>query len=156
MTKLTVSKQGGDMVLEGAGPASLDTSMTMRKGTISADGESIPVHAHNHVRSEVTAGDDKAPLIRLAPGGSEVPGGAADWTLDKERGEFVGVLSRGDARMELRMSRMKGSTIEVTVNGEWDRLEAVVLTASFAMLARRRGEKMRAVAISGGPGPADI
>jgi hypothetical protein len=89
---------------------------------------------------QVTAGDRDQPLVRLDPVAALVPGAELDagWVITRNRRAYHGTLTRDGQTMRLRMPALSGRRIDVEVTGDWEQRDLVVLTACFALLARRR------------------
>jgi hypothetical protein len=152
MSQPRLVKQGGAYVLDGTGTrASLTTGFTMRRGRVTVEGRELPIETNNPWRSGVTLGDGSAPVVRLDPEGSWVPGEAGRlpvrWETGRARRGYSGRLTGESGVIEVWLPR-RGAVPEVTVNGAWPRLELVVLAASFAMLTQRRRDAFRAATIA--------
>ena len=55
---------------------------------------------------------------------------------------YEGTLSRPDASITLRLTPLTGRRCAVRVVGDWEQRDLVVLTACFALLARRRRDQI--------------
>ncbi|WP_329168047.1 hypothetical protein OG709_28300 [Streptomyces sp. NBC_01267] len=151
---LTLTKSHGSYVLEGtAGDASLETGKSMRRGEITVSGRTLPVEVNNPRRTGITVGGS-SPVLRLDHQDSFLPGSgkAVQWELSRSfRGYRAAVVSGGD-RIDLWLPKFHGKSVEVKVDGDWDQLELVALSACFAVLSRRRGDAFRAMAVAGATG----
>lgn len=152
MSAIRLSKQGGAWVLEGTGaPASLTTGFSMRRGTVTAEGRSWAIETNNPWRSGVTLGDASAPVLRLDPGGSWVPGASGRlpvrWETGRARRGYGGTLTGDHGAVEVWLPR-RGSAPEISVSGSWPHFELVLLSAAFAVLTQRRRDAFRAATIA--------
>jgi hypothetical protein len=153
MSQIRLSKQGGTWSLDGSGAqAGLTTGFSMRRGKIVADGRTLPIETNNPWRSGVTLGDPSAPVLRLDPDGSWVPGESgrvpARWETGRERRGYGGTLTSDVGTIEVWLPR-RGSAPELSVTGNWPHFELVALSAGFAVLTQRRRDAFRAATIAG-------
>ncbi|OEV09273.1 hypothetical protein [Streptomyces nanshensis] len=156
MTTTRLTKRGRAFALEGIGDAAtLETGGSMRRGKITVNGDTLPVEVNHPRRLGITVGDGKDPIMRLTPGQSQVPGSTqpAHWDVSRSFRGYRAVLTRGEARIEFSLPKLRGKSVDVSVTGEWAYLELVALAACFALLARRRGDTLRAVAVATASGP---
>ncbi|MGA8114253.1 MAG: hypothetical protein WCA46_11370 [Actinocatenispora sp.] len=153
-TTMKLRKHGGALVLDGPGTAaSLTTDRVMRRGTITVNGAALPVEVNDRWRSGVTVGGG-SPVLRLDPRQAYVPGGAepVSWEVSRGLRGYGAAVSRAHDRIELWLPRFHGKSVRVSVTGNWAHLELVALAACFGLLARRRGDSLQAVAVSGAIG----
>jgi hypothetical protein len=152
MSQFRLSKQGGAWVLDGTGArASLTTGFSMRRGTVVVDGRALPIETNNPWRSGVTLGEGSAPVLRLEPGGSWVPGESGRlpvrWETGRARRGYSGTLTGDRGTIELWLGR-RGSAPEISMTGSWPHLELILLSAGFALLTQRRRDAFRAATIA--------
>lgn len=88
----------------------------------------------------VIASNGNDPLVVLDRDGTLLPGTGtgARWTIRRRWKTYEGSLSRPGASITLRLTPLTGRRCDVNVNGDWEQRDLVVLTACFALLARRR------------------
>lgn len=98
---------------------------------------------------QVSAGDRDRPLVRLDPVAALVPGAelGVGWLITWNRRAYQGALTRNGETMRLRMPALSGRRFDVEVTGDWEQRDLVVLTACFALLARRRRDISIMVAV---------
>ncbi|HEV7712155.1 MAG TPA: hypothetical protein VGP16_28460 [Asanoa sp.] len=146
---LSLRKRRGAYVLDG-GQSALRTGVSMRRGEISTDRGRWQVDITDFHRMGVVARAGERPVVRLHPGGSQVPGPGepAQWRLGRHSGE----LTRGASRIVVHPAGWFTSRLQVEVTGPWANLDLVVLTACFAILTRRRKRTFTIMAIAGATG----
>jgi hypothetical protein len=117
--------------------AFLRVGWTVRRAEIRTDDGSWQVRRRGW--RQVTAGDRDQPLVRLEPA-TLVPGAELDvgWVITRNRRAYHGTLTRDGQTMRLRMPALSARRFDVEVTGDWEQRDLVVLTACFALLARRR------------------
>jgi hypothetical protein len=144
MTSLTLThdrRHSSYLLVEDGGRAlgSLVVDKRLRHGEVVGDSGRIPVRSHGLRRRSVTAGDERAPLIQLDVPRATLPGGLATrWEVSRNRREYFGTLTTGEGVMRLAFPTGEPGQIETT--GNWPQAYLAILTASFALLARRRGD----------------
>jgi hypothetical protein len=118
--------------------ASLRVGWLVRRGEISTEHDTTPVR--RHISGHVIAGDDDQPLVRLSRAVSIVPGPEreASWVITRNLRAYTGTLTQGGEAIVIRLPALSGRRLAVELTGDWERRELVVLTACFALLARRR------------------
>ncbi|GAA2340506.1 hypothetical protein OKJ48_02385 [Streptomyces kunmingensis] len=156
-TSLTLRKRGDSFVVDGgrSPAAALKFGRGMQTGTITVDGRALPIAAHGPMRTGATLGGDE-PVLRLDGHGAFVPPRMApvEWRYSRpRRGRYHAALVRGSDVIDFSVTRFSGKAVEITVGGDWDQLELVVLAGSFALLSRRRGDAYRTMTIVGAIGP---
>jgi hypothetical protein len=154
MSQIRLSKQGGAWVLDGTGTrASLTTGFSMRRGTVVAEDRAWAIESNNPWRSGVTLSDSSAPVLRLDPDGSWVPGDSgrlpARWETGRARRGYGGTLTTDRGTLEVWLPR-RGSAPEISVTGSLPHLDLLALSAAFAMLTQRRRDAFRAATIASG------
>ncbi|WP_152648623.1 hypothetical protein [Streptacidiphilus anmyonensis] len=157
---LSLRRRGAVFVLDGSpSAASLRTGRRMRSAEITVDGRTVEVHVDDHRHWTCPGGVTVDGVLRLAapdddPRGSRIApdGEPVGWVMGRERGCFTASVVRGGARIDLRLPRRGGPQVEIVPTGSWPDLELVALAAAFALLARRRAERLRAMAIAGAMG----
>lgn len=92
----------------------------------------------------VIASNGNDPLVVLDRDGTLTPGTgtSARWTIRRRWKVYEGTLSRADASITLRLTPLTGRRCAVRVVGDWEQRDLVVLTACFALLARRRRDQI--------------
>jgi hypothetical protein len=132
--------------------ASLRVGWPVRRGEISIEQDSWPVR--RHVWGQVTAGEGDGPLVRLSRAASVVPGPEADarWEITRTLRAYQGTLTRGSETIVIHLPALSGRRFAIELTGGWERRELVVLTACFALLARRRRDIAIMMAISSSHG----
>jgi hypothetical protein len=96
-------------------------------------------------RLRITAGQPDAPVLVLEPplarwAGTDAPAG---WSTPRGFRRYEGVLTRPGGRVAARTSTRAGAPVDVDLVGRHPDL--VVLTVCFALLARRRRDRARAL-----------
>jgi hypothetical protein len=151
-------KRHGRYVLDGLGTASatLRTRGGMRRGTVALAGgtAALPVTVNDFWCSGVTLGPPDAAIVRLAPGRAFAPGGPVEWRMERTFRGHVATVGRGTDRISVRQAAFFGARIEIEVIGDWARLDLVALSACFAVMSRRRGQRLRTLAVVGAIGHA--
>jgi hypothetical protein len=146
MTTLTLThdrKHSSYLLVEDGGRAvgSLVVDKRLRRGELVGDSGRIPVRSRGFRRRSVSAGDEHVPLIQLDSQGASLPGaGHTTWEVSRNRREYFGTLTTGAGSMRLTFPAHGPGRIETT--GNWPQPDLAILTASFALLARRRGDTM--------------
>ena len=132
--------------------ATLRVGWPVRRGEISNEQDSWPVRLHGW--AQVTAGEGDAPLVRLSRAASVVPGPEPDarWVITRNLRAYHGTLTRGSETIVIRLPALSGRRFDVELTGNWERRNLVVLTACFALLARRRRDIAMMIAISSSHG----
>jgi hypothetical protein len=132
--------------------ASLRVGWPARRGEISIEQDSWPVH--RHVRGQVTAGESDEPLVRLSRADSLVPGPEPDanWVITRKLGTYHATLTRASANIVIDLPALSGRRFALKLTGDWERRDLVLLTACFALLARRRRDIAIMIAISSSHG----
>jgi hypothetical protein len=117
--------------------ASMRVGWALRRGQIAIEQDTTSVR--RHVRGRVIAGEGDHPLVCLSPAASVVPGPELDasWVITRSLRAYTGTLTRGANRMVIILPALSGG-LAIELTGDWERRELVVLTACFALLARRR------------------
>ncbi|WP_152628206.1 hypothetical protein [Streptacidiphilus neutrinimicus] len=152
---LNLRRRGAVFVLDdSAAAASLRPGRRMRSAEICVDGRTVEVRVNDHRPSGVSIDG----LLRLDPRGSRVApeGEPVGWTMGRERGCYAASVVRGEDRIDLRLPRRGGPRVEIVLTGTWPDLELVALAASFALLARRRAARLRAMAVAGAMGHGPV
>ena len=144
----TVKKSHGAYIF---GDGKLRTGWTMRRGSIEVGSEQWTVEVTDRHRIGVIAKAGSAPVVRLHPQQTHVPGpgGPVHWAPSR-RG---GVLTRGANRLTVQQS---ARSVRVEVTGSWASLELVALTACFAVMSRSRRRTLMIIAIVGATGHGPI
>ncbi|MEZ0094204.1 hypothetical protein [Streptacidiphilus sp. EB129] len=148
MTSLTLSpaRSGGSYVLveeSGRMCGLLSVDKRMRKGEMSGDWGSVPLRSVGMRRASAYAGDEQAPLVRLAPPVATLSDGPpARWEIRRDRHEYTGTLSADGAEIRITVPAHGAVSATAQVTGQWPQRDRLLLTAIFAMLARRRGDVM--------------
>ncbi|MEY9877786.1 hypothetical protein ABH931_007310 [Streptacidiphilus sp. MAP12-33] len=154
-TALELRKRGAVFVLDGSpSAASLRPHRGLRGAEITVDGRTVAIGPTDHRPCGVVTADG---LLRLHPQDGRTPAGEpVAWSLRPERGSYRAAVVRAgqgdDDRIDLRLPRLGGRVVEISVSGAWADLELLVLAASFALLARRRGDRVRAAIVAGAIG----
>jgi hypothetical protein len=90
----------------------------------------------------VTATDegDHGRSIRLDPRNSRLPGDTAipTWEIRRRWRYYEGALQSLTRSMTLRLAPFSGRVCAVDVDGDWNDIEVVALTACYALLVRRQ------------------
>ncbi|MEV0569256.1 hypothetical protein [Dactylosporangium sp. NPDC050588] len=153
MTALTLSRDNarGAYILtgpDGTVLGSLAADRRFRHGeTVSAAG-SVAVHSGGLRRRSACAGDEDAPVLRLDPDGSVVPGlPGARWEVTRDRSRFTGTLSAAGVSVVVTVPAGGNGPLDADVRGDVPGWDLVVLTAAFALLARRRADTMLTAAL---------
>ncbi|WP_042387120.1 hypothetical protein [Streptacidiphilus melanogenes] len=152
---LNLRKRGPAFVLDDSpSVASLRPRRRMRRAEITVDGRTVEAVITGHRVVGVTVEG----LLRLEPSGSRLPSdsGPVAWTTDRHRGFYLGSVVRGGDRIDLRLPRLGGRRVEIAPAGVWPDLELVSLAASFVLLARRRQDRLRAMAVAGATGHGPV
>jgi hypothetical protein len=107
-----------------------------------------------HVWGQVTAGEGDRPLVRLSRAASVVPGPELDasWVITRNLRAYKATLTRGGETMVIRLPALSGRRLAIELAGDWERRDLVVLTACFALLARRRRDIAIMMAVSSSHG----
>ena len=92
----------------------------------------------------VIASNGNDPLVVLDRDGTLLPGTgtSARWTIRRRWKTYEGTLSRPDASITLQLTPLTGRRCDVNVDGHWEQRDLIVLTACFALLARRRRDQI--------------
>ncbi len=132
--------------------ASLRVGWAARRGEISNEQDSWPVLRHGW--RQVTAGEGDEPLVRLSRAASVVPGPEPDarWVITRNLRAYHGTLTRGSETIVILLPALSGRRFDIELTGNWERRDLVVLTACFALLARRRRDVAVMIAISSSHG----
>ena len=132
--------------------ASLRVGWPARRGVISNEQDSWPVRRHGW--AQVTAGEGDEPLVRLSRARSVVPGPGPDasWVITRNLRAYHGTLTRGSETIVIHLPALSGRPFDIELTGDWERRDLVVLTACFALLARRRRDIAIMIAISSSHG----
>ena len=156
LTALTVTRAAGREYQltdeHGRVCACLRVGWPARRGEISIEPDSWPVH--RHVRGQVTAGDSDEPLVRLSRAQSVVPGPEPDtnWVITRNLRTYYATLTRASANIEIDLPALSGRRFAIKLTGDWERRDLVLLTACFALLARRRRDIAIMIATSSSHG----
>jgi hypothetical protein len=157
VTPLTVTRRAAGREYQLTGEdgrvcASLRVGWPVRRGEISIAHDTISVR--RRLGGQVRAGDGDQSLVRLARTASVVPGPEPDasWAISRNRGGYTGTLIRGGATMAIRLSGLSARRFAVELTGDWERRDLVLLTACFALLARRRRDLALMMAVSSSHG----
>lgn len=128
--------------------ASLRVGWLLRRGEISIDDDTTSVR--RHVGGKVTAGEGDRPLVRLSRTRSLIPGyeSEASWVISRNLRAYQGTLTQGEHTMVTCLPTRSGHRFAIHLTGDWERRELVVLTACFALLARRRRDITIMMAVS--------
>lgn len=146
MTRLTLSRDGGrgsyTLVGEdGAARGSLAVDRRLRHGAAVTAAGSVAVHSSGRRRHLTCAGDERAPVLRLDPPAATVPGlGAARWDVGRDRRQYVGALTADGVSVRLTVPAGGHGPVQIEAEGDWPGRDLLVLTAAFALLARRRSD----------------
>jgi len=132
--------------------ASLRGGWPVRRGEISIEQDSWPVR--RHMWGQVTAGEGDQPVVRLSRAASVVPGREPDasWAITRNRGGYKGTLTRGDETIVILLPALSERRFAIQLTGDWERRRLVILTACFALLARRRRDIAIMIAVSSSHG----
>jgi hypothetical protein len=146
VSTLTVTREEADRYVlrddQGRELALLRAPCDVGRGQIrTGNGTSIVLR---HGWRRVIASDGGHPMVLLDRNGALVPGtgGAAQWTIRRRWKAYQGILTRADASITLRLAPLSGRRCEVEACGDWKQRDLVVLTACFALLARRRRDQI--------------
>jgi hypothetical protein len=156
VTALTVTRATGREYQltdeHGSVCASLRVGWAARRGEITIEQDSWPVR--RHARGQVRAGEGDEPLVRLSRAASVVPGPEPDasWVITRNLRAYHGTLTRGSETIVIRLPALSGRRFAIDLTGDWERRDLVVLTACFALLARRRRDIAIMIAISSSHG----
>lgn len=98
----------------------------------------------------VQTADGGGPVLRLHAGPVVLPGMSepAQWQPSRTFGAYKGVLVRGASMIAVRQAALPGSPVRITVTGSWLHLDLIVLTACFAVMARRRRDHLIALRVA--------
>lgn len=132
--------------------ASLRVGWPIRRGQISVDDDTTLVR--RHVWGQVIAGEGDEPLVRLSRAASAVPGPEPDarWVITRNLRTYQGTLTRGRETIVIRLPALSECRFAIELTGDWERRDLVVLTACFALLARRRRDIAIMIAVSSSHG----
>ena len=132
--------------------ASLRVGWAVRRGEISDEHDTMSVRRSRW--GQVSAGEGDQPLVRLLRATSVVPGPDPDasWAITRDRRAYTGTLTRGDEKMVISLPALSGRRLSIELAGDWHRRDLVVLTACFALLARRRRDIAIMIAVSSSHG----
>jgi len=157
MTTLTVTREGarGKYLLRDDHRnerASLQVGWPVRRGELRTDAGTWTVRRHGWRR--VTVGDDDRPIVRLDHDAAMMPGlpDGGRWGITRTGRTYQGTLTHGSQAMLLRLNAASGRRCAVEVTGDWQQRDLVVLTACFAVLARRRRDITIVIAARGSHG----
>jgi hypothetical protein len=128
--------------------ASLRVGWLVRRGEISTEQGAWSVRRYG--RGRVRTGEDDQPLVTLSGAASVVPGPAPDahWSIMRNRRAYTGTLIRNDETIVIRAPALSGRQFAIELTGDWEQRDVVVLTACFALLARRQRDLAIMIAIS--------
>jgi hypothetical protein len=132
--------------------ASLRVGWPVRPGEISIEHDTTSVR--RHIGGQVIAGEGDQPLVRLSRAASVVPGPELDarWVITRNLRTYTGTLTRGGETMVITMPALSGRRLAIELTGDWERRDLLVLTACFALLARRRRDIAIMMAVSSSHG----
>jgi len=87
---------------------------------------------------------DPSRSIRLDPRNSRLPGDTAvpTWEIRRRWRYYEGTLRSLTRSMTLRLAPFSGRLCAVGVDGDWNDVEAVALTACYALLVRRQRDQI--------------
>ncbi|GAA3245897.1 hypothetical protein ACFO1B_40495 [Dactylosporangium siamense] len=153
MTTLTLSRDNarGAYLLTGAdgtvlGSLAADRRLRHGEAVIAAGG--IAVHSGGLRRRSACAGDEQAPVLRLDTSAAVVPGlPGAQWDVSRDRSRFTGTLSGAGARIVVTVPAGGNGPLQAEVEGDFPGWDLAVLTAAFALLARRHADTMFTAAL---------
>ena len=112
-------------------------------GSLHAGERSWDIHATDRGHCGMIVGPDADPLVRLHPDQSVLPSGPATWQLTRRRGRYRAILRRGNDVLSLQL---RHGHVDIEATGPWAPVE--VLAAGFAILARRRHDRLAAAAVA--------
>ncbi|MFB9441891.1 hypothetical protein Dvina_31395 [Dactylosporangium vinaceum] len=151
MDRQTITRESGAYVLTGADGAvrgSLAADRRLRRGTITTGAGVVPVESPGLRRRAAWAGPEREPLVRLDPERAAIPGlGGVRWAASRDRGHFYGVLTADGVHVGITMPAGGRGPLLVEAEGDWPGRDLAVLTAAFALLARRRADTMLTAAL---------
>ncbi|WP_020577546.1 hypothetical protein [Actinopolymorpha alba] len=151
MTTLFVQRKRGAFAF---GTATLQTGWTWRRGEIGIGDRVWTLEPTDRHRIGVTAYAGSHPAVRLHPRQSHVPGPGEP--VRWRPGHRAGELTRDGRRIRLRIPAFSRGPVRVDVSGDWPALDLVVLTAVFALMARRRQRTLTIAAIVGATGHGPV
>ncbi|UWP79227.1 hypothetical protein Dfulv_29135 [Dactylosporangium fulvum] len=152
MVRQTITRDGrGSYVLVGEDGAALGTltvDRRLRHGTAVTKAGTVPVHSSGLRRRAAWAGDEQVPLLRLEPPDAAVPGlTGGRWETSRDRQRYFGTLTGDGVRVHLTAPAGGRGPLLVEADGDWAGRDLVVLTAAFALLARRHADTMLTAAL---------
>jgi hypothetical protein len=156
ITALTVTRAPGREYRltdeHGRVSASLRVGWPVRRGEISIDHNTTAVH--RHLGGRVSAGEGDQPHVRLSRAASVVPGPEPDahWRITRNLRTYHATLTRGNETIAIHVPILSGRRFAIELTGDWEHRDLVVLTACFALLARRRRDIAIMIAISSSHG----
>jgi hypothetical protein len=117
--------------------ASLRVGWAVRRGRIVIEHDTTSVR--RHIWGRVIAGEGVHPVVCLSAAASIVPGPEQDasWVITRNLRAYKGTLTRGGDTIVIVLPALSGG-LAIELTGDWERRDLVVLTACFALLARRR------------------
>jgi hypothetical protein len=132
--------------------ASLRVNWSVRRGEISTEHGTTSVR--RLIRGRVKAGEDNQPGVCLSRAASIVPGPVMDasWVITRNLRAYNGTLTRGGDTMVIALPALSGCRLAIELTGDWERRDLVVLTACFALLARRRRDVAIMMAVNSSHG----
>jgi hypothetical protein len=154
VTALTVTpaaRREYQLTEDGRLRASLRVGWPVRRGEITTEHDTTSVR--RHIRGRVIAGEGDQPLVCLSPAASIVPGPELDasWVITRSLRAYKGTLTRGSDTMVIALPALSGR-LAIELTGDWERRDLVVLTACFALLARRRRDMAIMMAVNSSHG----
>ncbi|MET7424035.1 hypothetical protein [Dactylosporangium sp. NPDC005555] len=153
MTTLTLSRDNarGAYVLtgpDGTVLGSLAADRRVRHGEIVTAAGTTAVHSSGMRRRSACAGPEQAPVLRLDTTAAVVPGlPGARWEVTRDRSRFTGVLTGTGVQVVVTVPAGGSGPLQAEVQGEFPGWDLAVLTAAFALLARRHADTMFTAAL---------
>lgn len=138
---ITTGPRRGDYLLRdeaGRSRGSLEAGWTLRRARIETSDGSWAVQRRGWQQVEVDA--DHGPTVSFGPDQISVPGPGPQptWSTSRERGSWHGSLRRGSAVIDVRLTAPGAREGQVSVTGEWEQLDLIILIACFALVLRHR------------------
>ena len=152
MTRLTLTPdgRGGYTLIEDGGSAcgSLVVDRRLRHGETVTTSGTVAVHGQGIRRRVIWAGAEGAPLVRLEVPTAILPGRRdARWEIGRDRHRYLATLATADATIRLTLPAGGRGPAQIETSGEWPERDLVILTAAFAVLARRRANTILTAAL---------